>query len=111
MKNTQLACYALLASAFILGGLLVFSISGQLESEADARMVISRDAFTLMTAKTRDQEEALWVLDNRAAVVLIYRMELRGADSGRLELAAGINLRSPELFGGGGEAGGGRGGR
>jgi len=101
MKQTSLACYALLASAFILAGLLVFSISDQLESEAEARMVISE----------RENEEALWVLDNRAAIILIYRMELRGADKGRLELAAAVNLRGDNLFGGGGAAAGGGGAR
>jgi len=111
MKQTSLACYALLASAFILAGLLVFSISDQLESEAEARMVISEPAFTLMTSQTRENEEALWVLDNRAAIILIYRMELRGADKGRLELAAAVNLRGDNLFGGGGAAAGGGGAR
>jgi len=113
MNGIQTACYCLVASAFLLAGMLVFSLSGQLENRADAGLVISRETFTLMTAQTRDNEEALWVLDNRSGRILIYRLSLRGAGSGRLELAAGIDLNSPSLFGGATApgAGGQRGGR
>ncbi len=108
-NNIQIACYSLVASAFLLAGLLVFSLSGQLEREADAAMVISRDTFTMMTAKTRANEEALWVLDNRAARLLIYRLELRGSSGGRLELAANIDLMDRRLFGTGAAPAGGAG--
>jgi len=98
MNNIQIACYSLVASAFLLAGLLVFSLSGQLERSADASMVISQDSVSLMTAATRDGEEALWVLDNGSGRLLIYRMELRGK-SGRLNLAANSDLTSAKLFG------------
>ncbi len=112
MNNIQIACYSLVASAFLLAGLLIFSIGGQLENEAEASMVISRDAFTLMTAQTRSNEEALWVLDNRSARLLIYRLELRGAKKGRLELSANIDLNDRTLFGAPSSSGGSpRGGR
>lgn len=111
MNGIQTACYCLTASAFLLAGMLVFSLSGQVENRAEAGMVISRDDFSLMTARTRANEEALWVLDNRSGRILIYRLSLRGANSGRLELAGGIDLNAPNLFGGGAAGAAPRGGR
>lgn len=98
MQPIQIACYSLVASAFLLAGLLVFSLGGQLENEANANLVISRDTFTLMTAQTRQGEEALFVLDNKSARLLIYRLEMRGR-GGRLNLVKNVDLMDRSFFG------------
>jgi hypothetical protein len=89
MNRIQLACYSLLASAFILGGLLLVNLGPRMTSRADAAMVIARDNFTLMTAMTRSQEEALFVLDNLGNRLLVYRLDL---GRNRLELAGAADL-------------------
>jgi hypothetical protein len=77
MKSTQLACYALLASAFILGGLLLTNVKGALLAEqARAHMVINRQNFTVMTTLTRANEEAVFVLNNMTNRLLIYTLNV-----------------------------------
>ena len=75
MNNIQMACYALIASAFVLAGLLVYNLGGQ--NQAQAGMVISEGVFSIMTAQTRENEESLFVLENNSATLLVYRLELR----------------------------------
>jgi len=94
INNTQLACYALLASALVLGGLLLTRLTDGLATPAQASNVISKDNFTLLTAKTRADEEALFVLSNRTGRLLIYELQLGDR---RLELVGGGNMR--EVFG------------
>ncbi len=86
MKRTELACYLLLASAFILGGLLVGELNrrGGILPQADAEMVLTRGNLTLMTAKTRKDEEALFVLDNYSQRMMIFTVDL---GKKRMELA------------------------
>lgn len=94
MTNIQLACYSLIASAFILAGMLVFAVSGQLEQRADAAMVIAEGSFSLMTAQTKSGEESLMVLDNVSGVLMVYRLELSKRE---LEFVDGISVA--QLFG------------
>lgn len=89
LNNIQTACYALIASALILAGLVLVNLGPHLENRAEAAMVISRDNFTLMTAQTREGEEALFVLDNAAGRLLIYRLNVSRS---RLEAVGNINL-------------------
>lgn len=103
MTRIQLACYCLIASAFLLGGLLVVQLGDVTAQRADAEMVIARDNFTLLTASTRDDEEALFLLDNVTGRLLIYRLNL---PQNQLELAGGADVT--QLFRGG-ATGGGRG--
>lgn len=76
MNRTQTACYALIASAFILAGLLIFQLGTQHQNQANAGMVITEGSFSLMTARTRSNEESLFVLENNSATLLVYRVEL-----------------------------------
>lgn len=73
---TRLACYFLIASAFILSGLLLTNSRDFFENPADAAMVIAKDDVTLMTAKTRNGEESLFVLDNRNERIFVYRVDV-----------------------------------
>jgi len=102
MSRIQLACVSLIASAFVLAGLLVVQMGSRLSNPAHAELVITRDDFTLMTAQTRRDEEALFVLDNVSGQLLVYRTSL--PPRSRLEL---VGIQSmPQLFG---RSGGGRG--
>ena len=96
MNRIQLACYGLIASAFILGGLLCYQIQERLPA-ANAEMVVHRDNFTLLTAQTRQGEEALFVLENLTGRLIVYRVDIAKE---RLELAGGIELSAPQFFGG-----------
>jgi len=89
MKPIQVACYCLLASAFMLGGLLVVNIGQDLEQEAHADMVLARDAFTIATVKTKDNEEALVVLNNQANRLFVYTLDVT---KGELRLVQGLDL-------------------
>ncbi len=76
MNRIQLACYGLIASAFVLTAILLVQLDARFTSEADAALVIARENFTLLTARTRQNEEALFVLDNANERLLIYRLDL-----------------------------------
>ena len=92
----------LIASAFVLAGLLTLQVARNAESEAQARLVIARDAFTLLTAPGRNSEDPLFVIDNNSGKMLIY--ELRPDN---LALAAGLDLnRVFAQASGGGDDGG-----
>lgn len=108
MTRTQMACYGLIASAFILSGLLVVKLQGvDLLPKAHADQLLTRANLTIMTARTRNDEESLFVMDNISQKLLIYKIRLVGR-KGRLELARSMDLK--QLFGGGGGADGGAGG-
>lgn len=81
MKRTQTACFALLASAFVLAAILVIRLDQKTEpNAAHADMVITQPAFTLMTARTRGNatngEESLFVLDNTGGTLIVYKPEV-----------------------------------
>jgi len=100
-KNTQYACYALIASALLLSGMLLAQISLQ-PNQAEAALVIKADNFTVLTARTADDEEALFILDNISQRILIYTQDITRK---RIELVGSANLG--QMFGGGGGGGGG----
>ena len=106
MNRIQTACYCLIASAFVLGGLLVANLGDQFENKANAELVIARENFTMLTARTRTDEEALFVLDNVSSRLLIYRLDIGRR---RIEVAGAVDLRT--IFGGGGGGGNTGGGR
>lgn len=99
MNNTQTACIALLASAFLLAGILVVRIDQK--SDENAAMatgqVISQPGFTLMTAQTRgapgNEEDSLFILDNTNRVLLVYTPNIA-----RKQLEPTIARKVPDLF-------------
>ncbi len=109
MTRTETACFGLIASAFILAGLLLVQVSS-MPNNAQASMVISRNNFTLLTAKTRSNEESLFIINNATDRLLIYRLDLARK---RIELSGSADLA--DLFSrsgsGGGDNDGGRSGR
>ncbi len=96
MTRIETACYGLIASAFILAGLLLVQVS-DMPNTADASLVISRNNFTLLTAKTRSNEESLFIINNATDRLLIYRLDLARK---RIELSGGADLG--DLFSRGG---------
>ena len=87
MQRIWIARYCLLASAFVLGGLVLTAVHqrGGLEQSAHGDLVVAKDGLTLMTAQTRKDEEAVFVLDSVNEQLLIYTLDLKGT-GGRLEL-------------------------
>ena len=80
ISNIQVACYSLMASAFILAGVLIVGMADDFTSKAHAEMVIAEGSFSLMTTLTKSGEESLIVLDNTSATMLVYRLELSKKD-------------------------------
>ena len=94
MTRLHAACLCLVASSLLLSGLLIVQVAQRTEpNEAEAALVIARDNFTLLTAPTRDQEEALFVLDNSSGMLLVYRLEI-----GREQMVLSDRLDIGELF-------------
>lgn len=75
MNRTQLACFALTASAFILAAMLVVRL-GDLNT-AQAALVTQGDDYVFLTAATGGQE-SLFVLDKNAHMLIVYETEIRG---------------------------------
>ena len=101
MNRIHAAGFALLASAFVLAGLLAVQWGPRLAMpQADAALVIARDNFTLLTAQTRDGEEALFVLDNASGTLLVYSLSVSNR---RMDLLNGQQLTNLFAQAGGGE--------
>jgi hypothetical protein len=96
MNRTEFACYALLVSAFLLGGMLIVQIqsNGPLTSTAQAEMVLTSGDMTVMTARTKDDEEALFVLDNVSQELHIYTLDLA-----KKRLRRNESIRMSRIFG------------
>lgn len=107
MNRTQLACIVLIASAMVLGGLLVTRLqqTGPIENQAYGEMVLDRNSLIIMTARTKDDEEAVFVLEPNSQRLMIFLMDL-----GKKRLMPAQQIDLNQLFGGGsGNTGGSRG--
>ena len=111
MRRTELACYGLLASALLLAGMLIVQLQthGSLTPEANAAMTLTRGDLTVMTARTKNKEEALFVMDNITQELHVFTLDL-----GKKRLKRNTTRRLDKIFGttrrsvGGGGGGGGR---
>lgn len=90
MTRTQLACYSLLASAFILAALLLVNLPKLSQAYASESVVTPDYSFT--TATTQPDNESLFVLDSVNHIVLIYDLEVRGSDK-RITLKNGYDVK------------------
>jgi len=93
MERMHTAHYLLLASAFVLAAMLVTRIQDHGVSflpEARAAMVEKDGGLVMMTARTQDDEESLFVIDSSSQALLIYRT--RVGTTPRLELAQRVSL-------------------
>lgn len=108
MNKIHYACFALIASAFVLSGMIVMQLSGRVVGEAYAGEAILRDNLTAVTAQSRDGEDALFVVDSISERLMVYRLE---AARRRMELVAQANLADVFAQVPGGAPAGGGGGR
>jgi hypothetical protein len=104
MDRMKLSFFSLLASAFVLAGLLVVRMPRVLPT-AQATMVDDQDRFSLMTAITRTNQESLFVIDQANEKLLVYDMNPAGAGPntvGVLDFQTALDLRTAFNTGGGG---------
>ena len=87
MNRTQLAICFLTASAFVLTGLLIVRLDA---NTAKGEQLASHGTLTFLTARTKRDEEPLFVLDNVNARLLILRTDFNRK---RIELATALDLR------------------
>lgn len=99
MNRIETACFGLIASAFILAGLLIVQLSA-VPNTAEASLVITRDNFTLLTAKTKNGEESLFIINNITSRLLIYSLNLPRKS---MELVGVAELQQLFAPGGGGD--------
>lgn len=78
MNRTELACWAMIASAVVLAGLLIDRLNTPLIQPAHADLLIAENGYSLMTTRTRDDEQALFVLDNFNEKLTIYTLDITG---------------------------------
>lgn len=88
MTRKTLACYALIASAFVLGGMLTLKVAEKIESPAQAEMVVNKDFFTVLTTEGIGGEDFLYTLDSKNERLLCYATDARG----RIELYAALDV-------------------
>lgn len=89
MNRTQLACYSLIGSAFVLGAMLIAVASQRYEKTAQADMIVQQGVFTLLSATgVNANEEFIYMLDSRNERLLAYVQDPRG----RIELYASLDI-------------------
>jgi hypothetical protein len=75
MTRIQMACSCLLASAFVLGALVLVQGSRYVESQAHAAMVVNKDPLTLLSARATPDQEVVYVLDSKQERLLVYQVD------------------------------------
>ena len=105
MTCIESARYSLIASACVLAGLLVYSAGGRVLPQAYGGMGLTKGNLTFLTAKSANDEEALFVLDNVSQRLLIYTTSLRGR---RGLVEPKVNRHLQQMFGTNEIGGGGR---
>ncbi len=76
MTRTQLACFFLIASAFVLAAMLATKLTAY-EPTARAGMVLPGSEYVFMTARTETGEDSLFVIDKRNHLLLVYNTRIR----------------------------------
>jgi len=75
MNRIQTACYCLIASAVVLGALVMVQGSKFVNNTAQAEMVVNKDFTTVLSAQFRTDSEIIYVLDSKQAVLQAYIMD------------------------------------
>jgi hypothetical protein len=78
MTRTQLACYALTASAIILAALIVVQVVPRLESPALGQYVLTEDNITLLTTQGIGGNDYIYMLDKRNERLVAYTQRANG---------------------------------
>ncbi|MEX2670480.1 MAG: hypothetical protein WD294_00080 [Phycisphaeraceae bacterium] len=88
MSRTQTACLCLIASAFVLGGLVFAQLSDR-QSQAHAEMVVSKGNVLQLTTQFQADTELLYMIDERRDLLLAYSVDV---NRGNVELLGRLNL-------------------
>lgn len=76
MTRTRLACYCLLASAFILAALVLVQASRYVDNTARADQVVTKDTVTMITASShRADSEIIYVLESEQRMLMAYMLD------------------------------------
>lgn len=91
MKLTEFACYLMIASAFVLGAILLEKADQRfaLEPHANAEMVISKGLFTVMSTRGKSNEEYVYLLDTRSSMLICYQFS---ASKKRLDVVGQLDI-------------------
>lgn len=76
MTRNELACYMLIASAFVLGGLLATQVADRFENRADAGVVVSQGNYTILSSRISDRQEMVTFLDNNTGTMVGYLVDI-----------------------------------
>lgn len=78
MNRITIACYAMIASAFMLAGLLTVQIASHAEQTANAEMVIAKGDLTILSTQGVNQDEYVYIFDHRSQKLIMYSQTARG---------------------------------
>ncbi len=88
MRRVQLAGYCLLASAFVLAGLVFVQASRHMENRAFGEMVVNKDFFSMVTTQAQNNMEVLYVLNTKQEKLLAYRLN----EQERIEIVGHLDI-------------------
>jgi len=74
MNRIQIACYTMLATAFVLTSLILLQASRLIESRAHAEMVVNKDAVTMISTQYQGDSELVYILDSRSGRLFAYML-------------------------------------
>lgn len=94
MNRLDAACWGLVATAVVLGAVLLAHVVQIGEHKAEADMVVSPGNLTMLTAQMDEDEEALFLLDNLTGRLLVYELN---PGNQRIDLMAAADVDA--LFG------------
>jgi len=75
MNRTQLACYSLMASAFVLTAMIFIQASRLMDDAAHAEMVVNRGTVTMMSTAFRTDADIIYVMDSANSRLLAYMVD------------------------------------
>lgn len=78
MNRITIACYAMIASACVLAGLLTVQIARHAESSAQAEMVVPKGDLTILSTQGVNQDEYVYIFDARSEKLIMYVQTARG---------------------------------
>jgi hypothetical protein len=95
MSRIQMACYGLIASAFVLTALIVTRVSVMADNKAYADLVVHKDIVTMLTTSYTTDADIVYVLDSKQERLLAYSMN---PNRGTIELLPGGVLDVGKAF-------------
>lgn len=95
MTRSQTAVYCLIASAIVLTALIFVQGSRLMNNEADAEMVVEKNAVSMLSTRSQADSEVLYVLESNQQVLMAYRHD---PNRGEIPLLGRLDLR--RAFGG-----------